>query len=398
MKNKILCVIFLFLYSTTLYCSDTLDLGDKAFVNQDYKKALLYYEPLYKKEPNNLELKLRISQTYTKLADNYFKIRDYKEALTWYEKAYTLQKHSYIVKNKIALTYEKKADEYKKIHNYEEAFTLYKKALQFDSKITSIHTKIKTLNKHFEHQKKLVNDTRILVTKKSPKWTHSIGRLIIPTKLEILKNKRYKIHTKKCSATLVNLKENIESQVIITASHCLTDYNYTAGQLNFIIKSKSNEMLYRVAKVRYDSHFSKKDIKTKSDYAILFLHKAISPKDVEPLLIKKESFTTLQKKYQNNFGSLGGFSNDVAKYGEKITFDPKCELQPYSKTFGFSNCKGFHGASGGPMVLTTIIDDKPSYHFVGVVSHFKNKDFENIYFAPHHLFYNKAKHIIKSFY
>jgi tetratricopeptide (TPR) repeat protein len=373
---------------THIFASATLDLGDKEFVNKNYKKALSHYLNIENK--NNIEVKLRIIQTYLRLGDNYFKIKEYNTSLSWYEKARKLESRT--AKNKISLVYEKQADDLNKIHKYQEALNLYNKALKLNN--TNVTKKIINIKKHFKHQSKLSKDTRVLVQNDSPKWTHAIGRLIIPVKLEILQNKSYRTKQKKCSATLVNLDENKDSSIVITASHCLSAYNNKAGQLKFIIKDKSNKMIYRIANIEFDSNFNLKQMKQKTDFAILSLHKPISSKDVEPIIITKDSFSDLQKKYKNHFGSLGGFSSDIAAYGAKLTFDPKCELKNYSKTYGSSTCKGFNGASGGPIVLTTYNKGKSTFHFVGVVSHFKNKDFTNIYFAPHHLFFNKIEKMI----
>jgi len=389
LRNKI--VIFFFI-TLNLFATSSLDLGDKEFVKENYKKALSHYLKIENKD--NLEVKLRIIQVYLRLGDNYFKIKECQTSLSWYEKAKNL--NSRTANHKISLVYEKQADDFNKIHKYKEALKLYTKALHLQN--TNVSAKIDKINKHFNHQNKLSKDTRVLVTKESPSWTHAIGRLIIPKKLELLKNKSYKLKQKKCSATLVNLDENKDSSVIITASHCLSAYNQKAGQIKFIIQDNSNNMIYRIASIKFDSKFNIKQMKEKTDFAILSLHKPISSKDVKPMIIEKYSFLDLQKKYKNHFGSLGGFSSDIAAFGAKLTFDPKCKLKNYSKTYGYSTCKGFNGASGGPIVLTTNNNDTtPSYHFVGVVSHFKNKDFTNIYFAPHHLFFMKIKKIIEAF-
>jgi len=111
--------------------------------------------------------------------------------------------------------------------------------------------------------------------------------------------------------------------------------------------------------------------------------------------ITKYSFLELKNTSRFSFGSLGGFSSDIAKHGTKLTFDPKCELKKYTKMYGASTCTGFNGSSGGPIVMTTSNDNiNFKYNFVGVVSHFKNKNFKNIYFAPHNLFYNELKNVI----
>jgi tetratricopeptide (TPR) repeat protein len=367
-----------------------LDQGDKYFLKKHYEKALLYY--LQTNKETQTKIQPRIIESYLLTGDKYYKIKLYSKALNWYKKAAKLKNPSAI--RKIGKTYEEKADRYKKKHKYKKALTYYQKAFEFQNK--ELNQKIDLVKQKLSHEKKLTNDTRILVTKDSPAWTHTVGRLIIPTKVEFISKNKLKKKTQKCSATLVNLDDGKDSKVIITASHCLGKHNPKAGQIKFTIKNKNGKTIIRNAKTRYDSKFNIKKMNTTTDFAILTLNKSISHKEVKPMIIKKYSFDTLQKVHKNNFGSLGGFSNDIAEYGHMLTYDPKCTLTTYSRMYGASTCKGFKGASGGPLILTTITNKIETYHFVGVVSHFKNQKFTNIFFAPHHFFYHKIKLIIES--
>ncbi|MDC0932845.1 trypsin-like serine protease [Arcobacteraceae bacterium] len=388
MKNKFILLLFL---STHLLASTLLDEGDKYFLKKHYEKALLYY--LQTDKETQKKIQPRIIQSYLQTGDKYSKIKLYKKALKWYGKAAKLKNPSAITK--IGQTYEKKADRYTKNHKYDKALVYYQKAFEYQNKL--LNQKIEQIKKKLSHKKNLENDTRILVTKDSPSWTHTIGRLIIPTKSEFISKTKIKTKTQKCSATLINLDENKDSKVIITASHCLGNHDPKAGQIKFTIKNKNGKTIIRTTKLRFDSKFDIKKMKTTTDFAVLSLNKAISNEDVKPLVIRRYSFDTLQQIHQDNFGSLGGFSNDIAGYGNMLTYDPKCKLKPYSKMYGSSTCKGFKGASGGPIILTTTNSNKTkNYHFVGVVSHFRDQKFTNIYFAPHHLFYHKIKKIIES--
>ena len=364
--------------------------GDKYFLKKHYEKALTYY--LKTDKDTQKRIKPRIIQCYLQTGDKYFNIKLYKKALQWYGKALKLDNQSALVK--IGKTYEANADNYTKHHKYEKALSFYQKAYEFKNK--TLNKKIDAIKKKLSHKQKLKNDTRILVTKDSPIWTHSIGKLLIPTKLEFISKTKYRKKNKKCSATLVNLDTTSDSKTIITASHCLEAFNPKAGQIKFVIKDTINKTIFRTARIVYDSKFNINKMNSTTDFAILSLNKKIPLKKVKPMIINKYSFDTLQTVYKNNFGSLGGFSNDIAAYGSKLTYDPKCKLSTYTRMYGASTCKGFKGASGGPIVLTTTNDNKTfNYHFVGVVSHFKNEKFSNIFFSPHHLFYEKIKKIIK---
>lgn len=323
--------------------------------------------------------------SYIKLGDNFNKINEYDKSELWYKKAIKL--NSKVASYKLSKLYINKGDRYAKIKKHQKAIKYYIKALNLGNKDSK--KKISKSKKYLKHKKQLVNDTRKLVTNESPIWTKSIGRLIIPIKLEFTTKKRYKTKYKKCSASIINIDKFQNSKVLVTASHCLTSYNKEAGDIRFIVKNSKSEMVQRYATVYKDSHYSSRNLKTKSDYAILVLDKAISDFDVKGLKVSPNSFKDLKYNYKYSFGSLAGFSGDVGEDGLKLTYDPKCELNYFSTTYALSNCTGFKGASGGPVVLTVSDDNiKYKHYFVGVVSHFKNNKFQNIYFAPHHIFYD----------
>jgi tetratricopeptide (TPR) repeat protein len=374
--------IIYFIFIVQLYANSIK--GDIAFEQQNYIEAIKYYKLVDIKDDKYINIKL--AQSYVRLADNFSKIKNYDKAIKLYKKAIKLK--SKIAKIKLFGIYEKKGDLYFRNKKYQNAIYFYTKS--------SNKKKINKINKILNHQKNLINDTRKTVSQKSPIWTHSIGRLIIPTQLEFITKKRYRTKYKKCSATLVNINKSDSSRVIITASHCLTSYKKKAGNLRFIIKDKNNNnMIQRLVTIYKDSKYNNKKLNTKSDYAILILDKSIDHKNVDAMIIDNKDFMRLKKENKISYGSMAGFSSDVGGYGNVLTYDPKCELSYYSKTYAKSNCKGFKGSSGGPVVMTTQNKNKYlQYHFVGVISHFRNNNFKNIYFAPHHIFYNELKQAI----
>ncbi len=384
---------FILIFSITLsYSSTNIDKGNLEYVKQNYIGAIKYYKIAYSK--NHPKAKLKLIMSYLKLGKNFEKIKNYDKALSWYTKALNLK--SSVAKSKISKIYEKQADIYNRIKKYKRALKLYNKSLKYGN--SKVKVKIKKAKKALAHQKTLKNDTREIVTNSSPSWIKAIGRLITPTKLEFITKKRYKTNYKKCSASLINIENLNYSRVIVTASHCLTAYKKDAGELRFIIKNSSGDMIQKTAKVYKDSHYSSKKLKTNTDYAILILDSGISFDEVNPFIINKKSFTKLQKSSKKSFASLAGFSGDIGEFGAKLTYDPKCELRYYSSTYGASNCTGFKGSSGGPIVLTTTnYKGETNYNFVGVVSHFKNKTYQKIFFAPHHLFYKEMIKAIKKY-
>lgn len=378
-------IILLFSFSF-LFAASFVDQGDKFYYKQNYLEAIKYYKQA--KENGQKKASLKLIMSYLKLGDNFLKVRNFKKAINYYTKAVKL--NSPTAKLKLAKVYETQADQYLRVKKYKTAYNLYKKSLNLGNRTVS--RKLKDTKKHIEHQKDLKDDTRKIVDNTAPSWTKSIGRIIVPTKLDFITSKRYKTKFKKCTATLVNINERLSSNIVITASHCLTEYKKDIGNIRFIIKANNGDMVQRIAKVVYDSKYSHRKLKTVSDYAILKLDSKISAKLVKPMKIVNKSFIKLKQEYKHSFASLAGFSGDIGDFGAQLTYDPQCSVSYFNKVYGHSDCKGFKGASGGPIVLSTTNDNKKfDYYFIGVVSHFRNKNFKQIYFAPQDIFFDKVR-------
>jgi len=387
LKNFFILLLSINLYSNNLLLKE----ANQALAYGNYLKASSLYEKIYKTYPTP-SIKSKLIRCYTKLGDNFFRVDNYKKALYFYKKASKLKAVN--INIKIAKIYAKQGKLYYKIKNYKKALYFYKKALKLGYK--KAKKDIKIIQHFVKHENALKNDRRKLITNNSPKWTKAIGRVIIPTKLTFVTKKRYRTKYKKCSASLVNLENYSSSSVIITASHCLKGYNSNAGGLKFIIKSKQGNMLQRFAAIYKDSHYIHKQTNKHSDYAILILDSPIYKKDVDPLSITKTPFYNLQKQYKYSFASLVGFSGDIGDHGEKLTIDPKCKLFKFNTKYGKSNCIAYKGASGGPIVLNLSNNGKNfQQYLVGIVSHFKRKDFKHIYFAPNTQFYKDLVEAIK---
>jgi len=389
----ILKSFFILLLTINLYANN-LDNADIKYATGDYIQASKIYEKILKKNPNNNSVKLKLIGCYSKLGDNFSRVDNFKKALYWYKKALNLNKYSTNIK--IAKVYTKQAKLFYRIKDYKKALKLYKKALKLG--YSKVRKDIKIVKKHLNHKKALKNDTRKLVTSNSPEWTKAIGRLITPTELTFISKTRYRTKYKKCSASIVNFDNYSSSRVIITASHCITGYNPKAGNLRFIIKNSNGDMVQKFAKIYKDSHYIHNKTNKHTDYAILILDSPITKKDIEALKTSNIPFDILQNQYKYSFASLAGFSGDIGDYGAKLTIDPKCKLFDYNDMYGKSNCAAYKGASGGPVVLSVSNDNKNFKHYlVGIVSHFKNKNFKHIYFTPNNKFYTDLEKVIKKF-
>ncbi|MEA3316294.1 MAG: trypsin-like serine protease [Campylobacterota bacterium] len=383
---------FILIFSITLSFSNSLDIANKAYIQGDYIKAIKYYNISY--DNNLISSKLKLKMCYLKLGDNFKRISNFEKAMFWYKKALELK--SSVAKSKISSIYEKQGDQYYKIKKYKQSLALYKKSYKLLHN-KKVENKIKKTKKILSHLDSAKNDRREKVVDNSPIWTRSIGRLIIPKELTFISKRKYKTDIGKCSATLISDGSYNKLRVIITASHCLTNYDETAGDLKFIIKNNRGVVDYRRASIYKDSNFNDKKLKTTTDYAILILDTPISKKDVKPMFITKNSFTTLQKNNKKHFSSLAGYSSDIGDFGSALTYDKKCKVWSFDNMYGASDCIGYKGASGGPVVMTTIKNKIERYNFIGVVSHFRNKKYKNIYFTPHHIFYKDIKKAMKKY-
>ena len=81
-----------------------------------------------------------------------------------------------------------------------------------------------------------------------------------------------------------------------------------------------------------------------------------------------------------------------------MTYDPQCELKFFSDIYGKSSCIAFKGASGGAVVINASNDKENFQHyFVGVISHFRNNDFNSLYFTPHHIFLKQLAAAVREY-
>lgn len=384
----------LILLTVLVTLNGKIQVGDQLIDEKNYLQSLKEYERSFTSGNIDVASIKKIVQGYINLGDSYYNIQGYKKAKSYYEQAYK-KFHSNLAKYKLAQVYEKEGDLYNKGKRYSKAYLSYLESKKLGNR--SVKGKIKTVVKHLLHQKSLKNDSRKIVSKDAPKWTQAIGRLIVPVTLK-KSNERMHKQVQKCSATLVNFDDSESSKVVVTASHCITHYDKSAGTMKFLINSKNGEMIQKFANIYMDSIYDKDRLQINSDYAVLILSSGISKKDVKPLLVPDKSFIDMKKEYDHSFASLGGFSSDIGKFGSKLSYDPKCKLQNYSNTYAKSTCKGYKGASGGPVVFNGSYDKK-SYdnYFVGVVSHFKNGKYNQIFFSPHHIFYNYLESAIHQY-
>ncbi len=383
---------FILLFSLNLLlANENIEKGDRFFAGGDYNSAVVEYEKALKDGEDKARIKLVMS--YIKLGDNYLRIRAFLSS----EKYYLLAKKlgSRLADSKLSRLYENIGDLYTKGKKFDQAYLSYKKAFDLGNK--EVLPKLGETEKILNHYEKLDDDTRKIVNSDSPSWTKAIGRLVIPTKLEVTRS-GYKISQKKCSATLVNFSNIPSSKVIVTASHCLSNYDKEAGIIRFLIKNTQGDVIQKYAEVFEDSFYDEKNTDKNSDYAILILSSAIDKSEVVPLLIPNASFGDIKKSRRYSFGSMAGYSSDIGEHGFRLTYDPQCELDYFNKFYGKSSCNAFSGASGGPVVLSAGNNkDELKYYFVGVISHYRDDDFKNLYFSPHHIFLNSLASAVRKY-
>lgn len=360
---------------------------------QKLLKSLKEFEKSFTSGLLDLNSIKKIVDGYIFLGDRYYNLQGYTKAKKYYQEAYKF--HSKLARFKLSLVYEKEGDLYIKGKRYKKAYYSYNKAIDLGNKV--VEKKIKFVIKNLKHQNKLKDDTRKIASTDAPQWTQAIGKLIIPTNLQKQKGSIYK-QTQKCSATLVNFNDSEISKVIVTASHCISNFDKNAGTIKFLIKSAKGEMIQKFADIYMDSIYDKDRLQENSDYAVLILSSGIPKKDIRPLLVPSKSFEDMKRDYEYSFASLGGYSSDIGKHGDIVSYDPKCELERHSITYAKSTCRGYKGASGGPVVFNGSYDkQKFDNYFVGVVSHFKNGKYDQIFFSPHHIFYKYLQSAINQY-
>jgi hypothetical protein len=196
-------------------------------------------------------------------------------------------------------------------------------------------------------------DPREIYGNKAPRWLQAIGKLQVPG--STYENGRRAHLLEDCSATLVTSRQGIKADTIITAWHCLANYNDLSRPIQFVLVAGQTQEIEREAFRLADGGGMH------ADWAILRLKIPIAAADVTALLIHPDRATAVHTI------SMAGYSRDseLGDHGNRLTYHPDCLITVAARDVNDSNCVAYKGASGGAVVQ---LSETGTPWFSGVIS------------------------------
>lgn len=196
-------------------------------------------------------------------------------------------------------------------------------------------------------------DHREIKTPLSPEYLNAIGSLGYVDEHEKLRSKRYK--NIECGANLISTEKGVDSDVIITAEHCIFD---TINTYTWTSYNNENEKIFRKGKLFYKNK--------KADIAFIELTQKVKYKDIKPLIIQDNI------DIQSDNFLVGGYSMDyLGNYGKELTYDsPKYVKLGNKNGFGEVGSLTYQGDSGGAVIYND--EESDTQYIVGVMSYIQN--------------------------
>ncbi|MFV0476602.1 MAG: trypsin-like serine peptidase [Parahaliea sp.] len=186
----------------------------------------------------------------------------------------------------------------------------------------------------------------------SPRWLGAIGQLVIPGIR--YQNGYSQHHTEYCSATLINPKPAMASDIIITAWHCLEFYTDLSQTITFHLSTNKPAQVFEARRLQDGGGMD-------ADWAILRLSRAVSISEAPALTPDSTTAETGVELV------MAGYSRDagLGQGGQRLTYDNNCQVTAMTAGNSDSNCLAYKGASGGAVVRYSNSGDAL---FTGVIS------------------------------
>ncbi len=181
-------------------------------------------------------------------------------------------------------------------------------------------------------------DSREVFSSAAPQWLRAVGQLQVPGSAYSEGRRRHL--REDCSATLVAKRSGREADTIVTAWHCLVNYNDLSKPITFTLLNGRGSAIKREAYRLADGGGMH------ADWALLRLQTPVPAAQAAGLLVHPG---------RANPGlaiSMAGYSRDTGKGagGKRLTFDPACLITGQAYGVSDTNCLAHKGASGGAVV------------------------------------------------
>ncbi len=196
-------------------------------------------------------------------------------------------------------------------------------------------------------------DSRIVYSSAAPQWLRAVGKLRVPG--STYHNGLRESLQDDCSATLVARRPGGAADTIITAWHCLANYNDLSKPIVFTLLPGNRGALQREAFRLADGGGMH------ADWALLRLRQPVAPTQVAAVLVHPGNADPSLAI------AMAGYSRDSGKGdgGNRLTFDPACLITAQEPGISGSNCLAHKGASGGAVVQ---LSPAGAPRFSGVIS------------------------------
>ncbi len=220
------------------------------------------------------------------------------------------------------------------------------------------------------------NDPRQTRNADSPDWMTAVGR--IETQM-VTRASEGSIGS--CSGSLVKGARDDESDLVLTAGHCLQQWVMNDGPMH-VNNADGRRSLIAFTRFNHagQAEYLEREIvevlfiatNKKNDFAFARLDQPVSAEAIQPLEIAAYDnlFHRLEAGEENAFETYAGYSNDTpfGQEGEVLTYHEDCRVFQVGEDLKPSNCVGYGGASGGPVVLTTESEGHTAHRIVAISS------------------------------
>lgn len=196
-------------------------------------------------------------------------------------------------------------------------------------------------------------DTRQAYSTGAPQWLRAVGKLTVPGSTY---HNGHRSHlTEDCSATLVSEFPGRKADTIVTAWHCLENYDDLSRPILFTLLWGETGALEREAYLLADGG------SMAADWALLRLREPVAAREIAALPIHPTRADAGQPV------TMAGYSRDkgLGEFGDRLTFDPACLITSQVGGISSSDCRAYKGASGGAVVQLSAAG---APQFSGVIS------------------------------
>ena len=181
-------------------------------------------------------------------------------------------------------------------------------------------------------------DPRQVYSAAAPQWLRAVGKLQVPGSKYNSGSREHLLED--CSATLVARVPGRPADTIITAWHCLAQYNDLSKPIVFTLLPGQPGTLQREAYRLADGGGMY------ADWALLRLRQSVPASEVAAMEIDPGGADPARSI------AMAGYSRDegIGEGGRHLSFDPACLITARAPGSSASNCRAHKGASGGAVM------------------------------------------------